>query len=72
MLGEVSRIGIVWPLLIIKKKNAKMKIHYPVYQLPYKEVLQDIIRTLWAEQCGTLLRVEIPWEGTSLPSLKPE
>ena len=41
--------------------------------LPYEEVLEDIIKTVWTEQCGNLeVLIEIPGEGcTSLPRVKP-
>ena len=40
--------------------------------LPYEKVLKAIIKTVWTEQCGNLLRIEIPGEGcTSLPRVKP-
>ena len=36
--------------------------------LPYEEVLEAIIKAVLSEQCGNLLRIEIPGEGcTSLP-----
>ena len=39
------------PFLNFCKKMQKMKIDCP---LPYEEVLEDIIKTGWTEQCGHL------------------
>ena len=60
MLEEVSETGMLWPLLIIflhmchffnfcKKMQ---KNEYRLCPLPYDEVLEDIIKTIWSEQCG--------------------
>ena len=53
---------MLWPLLIIFstqvpffnfcKKNAKNENR--LCPLPYEEVLEDIIKTGWTEQCGHL------------------
>ena len=62
MLEEVSGTGMLWPLLII------FFTHVPFFQfckkmqknenrlcpLPYEEVLEDIIKTVWTEQSGNL------------------
>ena len=52
------------------EKNAKNENR--LGPLPYEEVVEDIIWTVWTEQCGNLERNEIPWEGcTSFPMVKP-
>ena len=61
MLEDVSGTGMLWPLLIIFftqvpfKKNIfekNAKIENRLCPLPYEEVQEDIIKTVWTEQCG--------------------
>ena len=62
MLEEVSGIGMLWPLLIIILhmchffnfcKNMQ-KNETTLCPLPYEEILEDIIKIVWTEQCGCL------------------
>ena len=62
---------MLWPLLIIFftqmpffeffKKNAKNEIR--LCPLPYEEVLEDIIKTVWTEQCGYWYLKEMRYLG---------
>ena len=62
MLVEVSGTGMMWPFLIIFftdvpffnfcKKMQKNEDR--LCPLPYEEVLEDIIKTVWTEQCENL------------------
>ena len=62
MFEEVSGTGMLWPLLIIFYTCAiffsfckKMqKNENRLSPLPYEEVLEDIIKIIWTEQCGNL------------------
>ena len=62
MLEEVSRTGMLWPLLIIflhlchfiNVCNKIQKNENRLCPLPYEEVLEDIIKTVWTEQFGNL------------------
>ena len=58
MLEEVSGTGMLWPLLRVyhffnfRKKMRKDENR--LCPLPYEEVLEDIFKTFWTEQCGNL------------------
>ena len=62
MLEEISGAGVLLPLLIIfftqvpcfKFLQKNVKNENRICPLPYEEILEDIIWTVWAEQCGNL------------------
>ena len=62
MLQEVSGTGMTWPLLIIFLHMCHFfnfcmemqKNEIELCSLPYEEVLEDIIKIIWTEQCGYL------------------
>ena len=42
-------------------KNAKNENR--LCSLPYEEVLEDIIKTVWTEQCGNLKEMRYLWKA---------
>ena len=62
MLEEVTGTGMPWALLIIFLHmchfcnfcEKMQKNENRLCPLPYEEVLEDIIKTVWTEQCGNL------------------
>ena len=85
MLKEVNGTCMLWPFLIFFTRVQLFKFLYEnakykdrLCPLPYEEVLEDIIKTVWKEQCGNLKEmrylgkaalVSKTWVKSCLPAL---